>query len=212
MDNYFILAAKHLCFTLVKVGLLESVWSGSGWRGRKATIPDLRDIKMLQQCILIDALLCQRRKTQSPGRVYKMHCPQGKHGEKRCMCTQHTLMYIHTHVYTHTHVDACTRSCAYTRSFTCMHTLMYTHTHIYTCTLTGMHVHTLLYMYAHTNLHAHTHVETQMYMHGRTQWHTWVPSLCQLMSSTPPLHWTVLKCLSCFIAPGTQDICRLLGC
>lgn len=42
MDSYFILATKHLWFTLVKVGLLQSVWRGLDWWGRKATISDLR--------------------------------------------------------------------------------------------------------------------------------------------------------------------------
>lgn len=49
MDSYFILATKHLWFTLVKVGLLESVWRSLDWQGRKATSSDLQDIKMLQQ-------------------------------------------------------------------------------------------------------------------------------------------------------------------
>lgn len=104
MDSYFILATKHLCFTLVKVRLLESVWRGLDWQGRKATISHLQDIKMLQQCILIDSLSCQGLKTQSPGRIYKVTLPAGKAWRKEAV-QRHARAHppTHTHIYAHTH-------------------------------------------------------------------------------------------------------------
>jgi hypothetical protein len=77
-DESFIIATKHLRFTLVKVTLLKSVWRVLYWWGRKATISDWQDIKMLQQSILIHSLSCQIPKAQSPEKLYKGALPTGK--------------------------------------------------------------------------------------------------------------------------------------
>lgn len=95
-------ASKHLCFTFVKVSLLESVWRGLDWQGRKATISVLQDIEMLQQRILIDSLPCQTLKTQRPGRVYKGALPTGKAWKKEVF-QRHAHVYPCTHMYTHAH-------------------------------------------------------------------------------------------------------------
>lgn len=148
INSYFILDTKHLCFTPVQVGLLESAWRGLDWQGRKATISDLQDIKTLQQCILIDSLFCQRWKPRVLQGFIKTHCPQGKHGGKRCIWTQHILVYVHAHICVHT----CTHSAAPTDTLT---------------------------------VSAHV-------IHS-------------------PSDWNFSKCSSCFIAPGTQNTCHLLG-
>lgn len=107
MDTYFIPATKHFYFTLVKVGLLESVWSDLDWQGRKTTISDLQNIKMLQQCILLDSLSCQILKTQSPGRVYKGTLSTEKAWRKEVL-----QRHAHAHqcllTYTHAHTQRCT--------------------------------------------------------------------------------------------------------
>lgn len=103
MDSYFILASQHLCFTFVTVSLLESVWRGLDWQGRKTTISDLQDIKMLQQRILYDSLSCQRLQTQSTEIVCKGTLPTGRAWRQEIV-QRHagTGTPVHTRAYTRT--------------------------------------------------------------------------------------------------------------
>ena len=107
MDSYFILATKHLWFTLVKVALLESVWRGLDWRGGKASISDLQDIKMLQQCIWLILYPARGQKPWVLEGFIKAHCLQEKHREKKCFKDTHTHTHTHTHVHIHMHIVIC---------------------------------------------------------------------------------------------------------
>lgn len=114
MDSYFILASQHLCFTFVTVSLLESVWRGLDWQGRKTTISDLQDIKMLQQRILYDSLSCQRLQTQSTEIVCKGSLPTGRAWRKEIV-QRHagtgTPVHTRAHTRTRTYRGPCSDDC-----------------------------------------------------------------------------------------------------
>lgn len=106
MGTYFTLATKHLRFTLVKVSPVESVWRGLHWQRRKATISDLQDIKMLQQCIWLILYPARDQKPRVLEGFIKAHRLQGKHREKKHFKDTH----VHTHTPAGAHIDMFTVS------------------------------------------------------------------------------------------------------